>query len=52
MLYMFVEVVAIGTVDLGGDLKFAARSPGDFDGSVQSFFRRDPPEDLAFSRAY
>src|SRR6266566_2056382 len=44
MLDVFVEVVAVDAVDLGRDLELAPGSPGDFNRSVHSFFRRDPSE--------
>ena len=44
MLDVFVKVIAVGTVDLGRDFEFATGSLGDLDGSVHSFFRRNPPE--------
>src|SRR4029077_18476974 len=44
MLDVFVEVVAVGTVDLGRDFELATRSPGNLNRAVQSFFRRNPPE--------
>src|SRR5205085_12398364 len=44
MLDVFVKVIAVDAVDLSRNLELATGSPGDLDGSVYSFFRRNPPK--------